>query len=267
MSSFKKLISLFLVAVMVLTLVPVGTAAQVGGTEPSQFTLNFEAGTNFFGFPVRIEKAIADIFPGLDVYRRDVDRWVLANNEQPMPFAAYRVDVTTPTTIVLQGERYSEVSIAILASKSAYFTLPDVDAVGIQELFGAAAKSVRVINIGGLASNVPLTGQIEPGKVYLVQLNRNATVTINAEENTMNISKLQSKGEAVAKNKTMNLTILGGQTEENPMPLAPFDDKGLGLGRNKEMGMSAVGSYANKQYRYFDNQLLKTVGRHKTQTI
>jgi len=163
-SGLRKLFSLLLVSVMLVTVLPVNAVAP-SNSGSVQFTLNLEAGTTYFGFPIRVEKTISEILPGLKVYRREGNAWVLANSEQPMPFAAYRVYLYEATTVVLQGDEFSETSLTIPAKTTTYFSLPQINPVSVKDLFGDSVASLSVIGPQGLTSKVPVTGQIEPGVV------------------------------------------------------------------------------------------------------
>ncbi|HHY53694.1 MAG TPA: hypothetical protein GX499_10765, partial [Clostridiales bacterium] len=45
------------------------------------FELELEAGMNYFGIPVYVDKTLGEILPGVNVYRRSGTSWVLANGE------------------------------------------------------------------------------------------------------------------------------------------------------------------------------------------
>jgi len=46
------------------------------------FELKLEAGMNYFGLPIYVDKTLGEILPGAKVYRRSGTSWVLANDEK-----------------------------------------------------------------------------------------------------------------------------------------------------------------------------------------
>ena len=239
MSGLRKLFSLLLVSVMLLTVLPVNAVAP-SSSGSVQFTLNLEAGTTYFGFPIRVEKTISEILPGLKVYRREGNAWVLANSEQPMPFAAYRVYLSEARTVVLQGDEFSETSSTIPAKTTTYFSLPQINPVSVKDLFGDSVASLSVIGPQGLTSKVPVTGQIEPGKVYVVVLNKSVTVSAMAKDEAPVISDVTFNGDAVANGGTVSLVVKEGETPKGTVRFKVSDDKGISSVKVNNVDVSGV---------------------------
>jgi len=144
------------------------------------FDLELSAGTNYFGIPILVDKTMGEILPGVDVYRRSGSSWILANDEKPEAFAVYKATLSRATTLELLGDVYSQSKLSIPANVSTYMSIPQTDAIDVEELFGDAIVSLKVVDVGGVARDVK-SGTMEPGKAYIVILNKSMTISLPAE--------------------------------------------------------------------------------------
>ena len=258
MSGFKKLLSLLLVTLMVLTVLPVNAVvqSQIIGSGSVEFTLNLAAGSTYFGFPISVEKPISQILPGVNVYRLDGTRWVPANNELPMPFSVYNVGLNTSVSVVLKGEEFKDASLTIPADTFTYFSLPGTTPVSVRDLFGNAVTYLKAIGKNGSLTDVPVTGQIEPGKAYIVKVSR--SITLTAKDEAPVISDVKFNGGAVANGGTVPLVVKEGETPKGTVTFKVSDDKGISSVKVNGVGVSAVSG----EYSY---QLTLSVGSNNVE--
>jgi len=247
LSGLKKLLSLLLVGLMVLTVLPVNAFAQseIIGSGSVEFTLNLEAGLTYFGFPISVEKPISEILPRVNVYRFDGTRWVPANNELPTPFSVYKVGLNSSVSVVLQGEEFKDASVTIPANTLTYFSLPETTPVSVRDLFGDAVTYVKAIGKNGSLTDVPVSGQIEPGKAYIVKVSR--SITLTAKDEAPEISEVKFNDNAVTNGGTVPRVVKEGETPKGTVTFKVSDDKGISSVNVNGVDVSAVsGEYSRE---------------------
>jgi len=141
------------------------------------FELELEAGTNYFGIPVYVDKTLGEILPGVNVYRRSGTSWILANDEKPMAFAVYRASLGEAKTVILEGEVFGTSSITLKRNVSNYLSIPQNSPVNANDLFGDALLSLSVITTNGTMIKVT-DGIMLPGKAYVVIVSRDITINL-----------------------------------------------------------------------------------------
>jgi len=143
-----------------------------------RFELTLEAGVNYFGIPFYVDKTLGEIMPGVDVYRRSGNSWVLANNEKPKPFAVYRASLQEAKVIVLEnGVPYQSTSITFKQYSSVYISIPQTDPVSAEELFGNSLLSISMVSTDGKLVDVP-DKVMKPGKAYIIILGKDVTIRL-----------------------------------------------------------------------------------------
>ncbi len=143
-----------------------------------RFELTLEAGVNYFGIPFYVDKTLGEIMPGVDVYRRSGNRWVLANNEKPKPFAVYRASLQEAKVIVLEnGVPYQSTSITFKQYSSVYISIPQTDPVSAEQLFGNSLLSISMVSTNGKLVDVP-DKVMKPGKAYIIILGKDVTIRL-----------------------------------------------------------------------------------------
>jgi len=147
------------------------------GATGISFDLMLPIGTSYFSFPVKVDRTIADILPGVDVYRMEGTGWVLANNEKPQPFAVYRADLDNAVFVHLIGDKFNRSTFTIVPNVSTYMSIPKVEPVNAYDLFGTALVSIKEIRTNGLPMTIE-DGIMKPGKVYLVVVSEPVTITL-----------------------------------------------------------------------------------------
>jgi len=147
------------------------------GATGISFDLMLPIGTSYFSFPVKVDRTIADILPGVDVYRMEGNDWVLANNEKPQPFAVYRADLDNAVFVHLIGDKFNRSTFTIVPNVSTYMSIPKVEPVNAYDLFGTALVSIKEIRTNGLPMTIE-DGIMKPGKVYLVVVSEPVTITL-----------------------------------------------------------------------------------------
>jgi len=163
---------------------------SVGQTSTFEFTLNvveeiistsfelkLEAGLNYFGLPIYVDKTLGEILPGAKVYRRSGTSWVLATSEKPMAYAVYRVSLTEAKTVELVGEPFEPSSFTLKRNTSNYISIPQMSPVNANDLFGGALTSISVITTGGTMVKVT-DGVMLPGKAYVVVVSKDVTINL-----------------------------------------------------------------------------------------
>jgi len=147
------------------------------GATGVSFYLNLPAGETYFGFPIKVDKTIAEIIPGVNVYRIDGNNYVLANNEKPQPFAVYRADLDHGVFVELIGDKFKRSTITVPAGESVYISIPIIQPVDAYGLFGSALVTLRELRYNGLPMPVE-DGMMKPGKAYLVVVSEPVTITL-----------------------------------------------------------------------------------------
>jgi len=145
--------------------------------EPVIYNLRLEAGLSYFGFPIQVDKPISAIIPNANVYRSSGTGWVLANNEKPMPFAVYMVNLSAPRDIVLAGDLFQPSTLTLRPSSTNYVSIPQVDPISVYDLVGDSLESVKVRGLNGVLSPVS-DGMLQPGKAYIIIVNREVKITL-----------------------------------------------------------------------------------------
>jgi len=143
-----------------------------------RFELTLEAGVNYFGIPFYVDKTLGEIMPGVDVYRRSGNSWVLANNEKPKPFAVYRASLQEAKVIVLEnGVPYQSTSITFKQYSSVYISIPQTDPISAEQLFGNSLLSISMVSTNGKLVDVP-DKVMKPGKAYIIILGKDVTIRL-----------------------------------------------------------------------------------------
>ncbi|ACI16946.1 hypothetical protein COPRO5265_0081 [Coprothermobacter proteolyticus DSM 5265] len=143
----------------------------------TSFELKLEAGLNYFGLPIYVDKTLGEILPGAKVYRRSGTSWVLATSEKPMAYAVYRVSLTEAKTVELVGEPFEPSSFTLKRNTSNYISIPQMSPVNANDLFGGALTSISVITTGGTMVKVT-DGVMLPGKAYVVVVSKDVTINL-----------------------------------------------------------------------------------------
>jgi len=141
------------------------------------FELKLEAGMNYFGLPIYVDKTLGEILPGAKVYRRSGTSWVLANDEKPMAYAVYRVSLTEAKTVELVGEPFESSSFTLKQYSSNYMSIPQVYPVNAYDLFGDSLLSISVLTTNGTLVKVT-DGIMMPGNAYVVVVDRMITIRL-----------------------------------------------------------------------------------------
>ncbi|NLG95397.1 MAG: S8 family serine peptidase, partial [Acetomicrobium flavidum] len=141
------------------------------------FELKLEAGMNYFGIPVYVDKTLGEILPGVNVYRRSGTSWVLANDEKPMAFAVYRASLTEAKTVALEGEAFGSSSVTLKRNVSNYLSIPQISPVNANDLFGDALVSLSVITTNGAMVKVT-DGIMLPGNAYVIIVSKDITINL-----------------------------------------------------------------------------------------
>jgi len=99
--------------------------------------------------------------------------------------------------------------VTIPANTLTYFSLPETTPVSVRDLFGAAVTYLKAIGKNGSLTDLPVSGQLEPGKAYIVKVSRSSTLT--AKDEAPAISDVMFNDNAVANGGTVSLVVKEGK--------------------------------------------------------